>query len=122
MPFRSIFIAVVIGSSLILAALIANRARPARAEIGAPLGRGKGGDATVTVCHSQTRDLGSFTRQADILVTAMGVPGLITKDMVKPGAVLIDVGTVRVNDPSRERRHGPPAPRQAEPRSSRPRT
>ncbi len=67
------------------------------------LRRGEGGDATVTVCHSRTRDLGSFTRQADILVAAMGVPGLITKDMVKPGAVVIDVGTVRVDDPSRER-------------------
>ena len=67
------------------------------------LRRGQGGDATVTVCHSRTRDLGSFTRQADILVTAMGVPGLITKDMVKPGAIVIDVGTVRVDDPSRER-------------------
>jgi methylenetetrahydrofolate dehydrogenase (NADP+)/methenyltetrahydrofolate cyclohydrolase len=67
------------------------------------LRRRKGGDATVTVCHSRTKDLGSFTRQADILVAAMGVPGLITKDMVKPGAVVIDVGTVRVDDPSRER-------------------
>ena len=62
-----------------------------------------GGDATVTVCHSRTRDLGSYTIQADILVAAMGVPGLITKEMVKPGAVVIDVGTVRVDDPSRER-------------------
>ena len=67
------------------------------------LKKGKDGDATVTVCHSLTADLGSFTRQADILVAAMGVPGLITKDMVKPGAVVIDVGTVRVEDPSRER-------------------
>ena len=67
------------------------------------LKRGEGGDATVTVCHSRTKDLGYFTRQADILVAAMGVPGLITKDMVKPGAVVIDVGTVRVDDPSRER-------------------
>ncbi len=67
------------------------------------LKRGEGGDATVTVCHSRTKDLGYFTRQADILVAAMGVPGLITKDMVKPGAVVVDVGTVRVDDPSRER-------------------
>jgi len=67
------------------------------------LRRGQSGDATVTVCHSRTKDLGSFTRQADILVSAMGVLGLITKDMVKPGAVVIDVGTVRVDDPSRER-------------------
>jgi methylenetetrahydrofolate dehydrogenase (NADP+)/methenyltetrahydrofolate cyclohydrolase len=67
------------------------------------LRRGHGGDATVTICHSRTRDLGLFTRRADILVTAMGVPGLITKDMVKHGAVVIDVGTVRIDDPSRER-------------------
>lgn len=67
------------------------------------LGRGDGGDATVTVCHSRTRDLALHTRQADILVAAMGVPGLITREMVKPGAVVIDVGTVRVEDASRER-------------------
>mgnify|MGYP006151515655 CR=1 FL=1 len=67
------------------------------------LKRGEGGDATVTVCHSRTKDLGYYTRQADILVAAMGVPELITKEMVKPGAVVIDVGTVRVDDPTRER-------------------
>ena len=60
------------------------------------LRRGHGGDATVTICHSRTRDLGLFTRRADILVTAMGVPGLITKDMVKHGAVVIDVGTMTI--------------------------
>jgi len=49
-------------------------------------------DATVTVCHKYTRDLCSYTRQGDILVVAAGVPGLITADMVKPGAVVIDVG------------------------------
>ncbi len=67
------------------------------------LKRGNSGDATVTVCHSRTTNLRSFTRQADILVTAMGLPGFITKDMVKEGAVVIDVGTVRVEDPSRKR-------------------
>ncbi len=54
--------------------------------------------ATVTVCHSKTQDLASFTRQADILVSAVGKPKLITKDMVKPGAVVIDVGTNRLED------------------------
>jgi methylenetetrahydrofolate dehydrogenase (NADP+)/methenyltetrahydrofolate cyclohydrolase len=56
--------------------------------------------ATVTVCHSKTQDLASFTRSADILVAAIGRPGFVTKDMVKPGAVLIDVGISRVTDPA----------------------
>ena len=56
--------------------------------------------ATVTVCHSKTQDLASFTRSADILVAAIGRPGYVTKDMVKPGAVLIDVGISRVTDPA----------------------
>lgn len=54
-------------------------------------------DATVTVCHRYTEDLGYFTRQADILVVAVGKPGLITADMVKPGAAVIDVGITRVD-------------------------
>ena len=54
-------------------------------------------DATVTICHSQTPDLGSVTRTADILVSAVGKPGLITKDMVKKGAVVIDVGITRTD-------------------------
>ena len=54
--------------------------------------RGPGGDATVTVCHSRTRDLPAVTRQADILVVAMRQPRFITADMVKPGAVVVDVG------------------------------
>lgn len=57
--------------------------------------RGPMADATVTVCHSQTRDLAGVTRQADILVVAIGRPRLITADMVKPGAVVIDVGMNR---------------------------
>ncbi len=57
--------------------------------------RGTGADATVTICHSRTRDLPSFTRQADILVAAMRQPRYITADMVKPGAVVIDVGIHR---------------------------
>ena len=55
-------------------------------------------DATVTVCHSRTRDLGAVTRQADILVVAIGRQGLIGKDHIKPGAVVIDVGMNRVTD------------------------
>lgn len=54
-------------------------------------------DATVTVCHKETRDLAAHTRQADILVVATGVPGLITGDMVRPGAVVVDVGINVVN-------------------------
>ncbi|BCV24479.1 bifunctional methylenetetrahydrofolate dehydrogenase/methenyltetrahydrofolate cyclohydrolase FolD [Gelria sp. Kuro-4] len=53
-------------------------------------------DATVTVCHSKTRDLAAFTRTADILVAAVGRPRLITRDMVKPGAVVVDVGINRL--------------------------
>jgi len=53
-------------------------------------------NATVTICHSKTRDLGAVTRQADILVAAIGRPGFITADMVKPGATIIDVGINRI--------------------------
>ena len=62
-----------------------------------------GANATVTLCHTGTRDLDAITRQADILVAAMGSPQLITGDMVKPGAVVIDVGINRVDDPSAAR-------------------
>lgn len=55
-------------------------------------------DATVTVCHSKTRDFRKFTRQADILIAAAGHPALITPDDVKPGATVVDVGTSRVTD------------------------
>lgn len=57
-----------------------------------------GGDATVTVCHSRTRDLASHTRRADILIAAIGRAEMITGDMIKPGAVVIDVGMNRVAD------------------------
>lgn len=57
------------------------------------------GRATVTICHKYTKDLASFTRSADILLTAVGKPGLITADMVKDGAVVIDIGTTRVEGP-----------------------
>ncbi|WP_109486200.1 bifunctional 5,10-methylenetetrahydrofolate dehydrogenase/5,10-methenyltetrahydrofolate cyclohydrolase [Occallatibacter savannae] len=53
-------------------------------------------NATVTICHSKTRDLASITRQADILVAAIGRPGFITPEMVKPGATIIDVGINRI--------------------------
>jgi len=62
-----------------------------------------GGNATVTVCHSRTPDLGAMTRTAEILVVAMGRPETITADMVAPGAVVIDVGTNRVDDDTREK-------------------
>ena len=55
----------------------------------------RGADATVTVCHSKTRDLGQLTRQADILIVAIGQPQFITADMVKPGAAVVDVGIHR---------------------------
>ncbi|OGJ57666.1 bifunctional 5,10-methylene-tetrahydrofolate dehydrogenase/5,10-methylene-tetrahydrofolate cyclohydrolase [Candidatus Peribacteria bacterium RIFCSPHIGHO2_01_FULL_55_13] len=54
-------------------------------------------DATVTVCHSKTKDLPAITKQADILIAAVGKPKMITADMVKKGAVVIDVGTSRVD-------------------------
>lgn len=53
-------------------------------------------DATVTICHSRTKELGAITREADILIAAVGKAGLITADMVKEGAVVIDVGQVRI--------------------------
>jgi methylenetetrahydrofolate dehydrogenase (NADP+)/methenyltetrahydrofolate cyclohydrolase len=62
--------------------------------------KGPGGDATVTICHSRTRDIGAVTREADILIAAMGVPHFITADMVGEGAVVVDVGINRVDDPS----------------------
>lgn len=69
--------------------------------VGAPLSMMlvQQGHATVTICHKYTVDLKSVTKQADILVVAVGKPGLITADMVKEGAVVIDVGTTRVEGP-----------------------
>ncbi|MGD0829654.1 MAG: bifunctional 5,10-methylenetetrahydrofolate dehydrogenase/5,10-methenyltetrahydrofolate cyclohydrolase [Terracidiphilus sp.] len=57
-------------------------------------------NATVTICHSKTRDLAAITRQADILVAAIGRAGFITAEMVKPGATIIDVGMNRITDPA----------------------
>jgi methylenetetrahydrofolate dehydrogenase (NADP+) / methenyltetrahydrofolate cyclohydrolase len=68
--------------------------------VGRPLGlllSRRSENATVTLCHTGTRDLATFTRQADILVSAAGSPNLITPDMVKPGAAVLDVGVSRVD-------------------------
>lgn len=60
------------------------------------------GNATVTVCNKYTQNLSAHTRDADILIVAVGKPDLITSDMVKEGAIVVDVGTTRVDDPSRK--------------------
>jgi methylenetetrahydrofolate dehydrogenase (NADP+)/methenyltetrahydrofolate cyclohydrolase len=65
--------------------------------------RSDGGNATVTVCHTRTRDLAAITQQADILVAAIGQPRAVTADMVREGAVVIDVGINRVEDATRRR-------------------
>jgi len=62
--------------------------------------KGRGGDATVTICHSKSRDLASHTRRADIVIAAMGVAKFVKGDMVKDGAVVVDVGINRVEDTS----------------------
>lgn len=62
------------------------------------------GDATVTVCHSRTKDIKDYCRRADIIIAALGSPGFVTEDMVKDGAVIVDVGTTRV--PSTETKSG----------------
>lgn len=62
--------------------------------------KGYPGDATVTVCHSRTTDLAAHTRKADILIAAIGAPEFVKGDMVKEGAVIIDVGINRVEDPT----------------------
>ena len=69
--------------------------------------------ATVTVCHSRTADLPSFTRNADILVAAIGRPGFVTPEMVKPGATLIDVGINRLTDSAQVQRFFPNDPDRA---------
>jgi methylenetetrahydrofolate dehydrogenase (NADP+)/methenyltetrahydrofolate cyclohydrolase len=69
------------------------------------LRKARGGNATVTVAHSRTQDLGSVTRLGDILIAAIGMPELVKADMVKPGAVVIDVGVNRVEDDSERGYH-----------------
>lgn len=82
--------AVVVGRSLIVG-------RPLAALLSM-----KGVDATVTLCHSRSADLGAICRRADILVAAAGQPGLVTPEWVRPGAAVVDVGIHRVEDPSRK--------------------
>lgn len=60
------------------------------------------GDSTVTVCHSRTKDIAAITREADIIIVALGTPEFLTGDMVKEGVVVVDVGTTRVPDASRK--------------------
>ena len=84
---------VVLGRSMLVGKSLANLL----------LRRGEYGDATVTVCHSRTPDLSVHTLQADILVAAMGRPAFVGGDMVREGAVVIDVGVSRVDDPSKKR-------------------
>jgi len=83
---------VVLGRSLIVGKPVALLALQKRA----------GANGTVTICHSATRDLPAITRLADVLIAAIGRPEFVTTDMVKPGAVVIDVGINRVPDPSRK--------------------
>lgn len=64
--------------------------------------KGAGANATVTICHTGTKDMASFTRQADILIVAAGRPNTITADMVKPGVVVIDVGVNRIEDATKK--------------------
>ncbi len=67
------------------------------------LRKAAGGNATVTVAHSRTRDLGAVTREADLLIVAVGRPGTVDADMVREGAVVVDVGVNRVDDPDSEK-------------------
>jgi methylenetetrahydrofolate dehydrogenase (NADP+)/methenyltetrahydrofolate cyclohydrolase len=83
--------AVVVGRSTIVGKPMANLL----------IQQGPGGDATVTVCHSKTKDLPAVCRTADILIAAIGKAEFVTRDMVRPGAVVIDVGINRVDDPSK---------------------
>ena len=62
-----------------------------------------GANATVTVCHSRTKNLPEITKQGDVLIAAIGRANFVTADMVKPGAVVIDVGVNRVDDPEAKR-------------------
>ncbi len=84
---------VVVGRSLIVGRPVANIL----------MQKAKGANATVTVAHTGTRDLPSITRQGEILVVAAGRPEVITGDMIRPGAVVIDVGVNRVDDPRTEK-------------------
>jgi methylenetetrahydrofolate dehydrogenase (NADP+)/methenyltetrahydrofolate cyclohydrolase len=67
------------------------------------LQKGIGANSTVTVCHTGTKNMAAETRRADVLIAAAGFPGMISADMVKPGAIVIDVGVSRVDDSTRKR-------------------
>ena len=69
------------------------------------LQKSSGGNATVTICHSRTRDLATKTREADIIIAALGVPEFITGSMVSDGVVVVDVGVNRVEDDSEKGYH-----------------
>ncbi len=84
---------VVVGRSLIVGRPVANIL----------MQKAKGANATVTIAHTGTKDLGAMTRQGEILVVAAGRPEVITGDMIRPGAVVIDVGVNRVEDPKAEK-------------------
>uniref|UniRef100_A0A914CU79 methenyltetrahydrofolate cyclohydrolase n=1 Tax=Acrobeloides nanus TaxID=290746 RepID=A0A914CU79_9BILA len=58
--------------------------------------------STITICHKETKNLQEFTKQADVLIVAAGVPNLITEDMVKPGSIVIDVGITRIEDQTKK--------------------
>ena len=83
---------VVLGRSLIVGKPVALLALQKKA----------GANGTVTICHSGTANLPALTRQADVLIAAIGRPGFVTKDMVKPGVIVVDVGINRVPDPTRK--------------------
>ncbi len=85
--------AVVIGRSILVGKPIANLLYQ----------KNETGNATVTICHTHTKDLASHTRRADILIVAAGSPNAVTADMIKPHATVIDVGTNRVDDPDSEK-------------------
>lgn len=84
--------AVVVGRSNIVGKPVANLLMQKR----------DNGNATVTVCHTATKDIGQYTRQADIVIAAAGKPNTVTADMIKEGAVVIDVGVNRIDDPSKK--------------------
>ncbi|MEI6562858.1 MAG: bifunctional methylenetetrahydrofolate dehydrogenase/methenyltetrahydrofolate cyclohydrolase FolD [bacterium] len=84
--------AVIVGRSNIVGKPLANML----------MAKGKMGNATVTVCHTKTKDIGHFTRQADIVIAAAGRPNTVTADMIREGAVVIDVGVNRIEDASKK--------------------
>jgi methylenetetrahydrofolate dehydrogenase (NADP+)/methenyltetrahydrofolate cyclohydrolase len=84
---------VIVGRSMIVGRPVANMM----------LQDAPGGNATVTICHTKTKDLPRYTREAEILVVAAGRPEVVTGDMIRPGAVVIDVGVNRVDDPGNEK-------------------